>query len=52
MDQGELSWLDPAMGPALPIIRQVFKQLAPNGFAVEFSAGKEWFKHGLVGVSG
>lgn len=47
MDETELRWLDPAMNQAIPIIRQVFRQLAPAGFAVEFAAGKEWFQHGM-----
>src|ERR1035437_6695268 len=50
MDQKELSWLDPAMTPVLPIIRQVFKQYASTGFVVEFTAGKEWFQHGLYSL--
>jgi hypothetical protein len=45
MDQSELRWLTPGMTQALPIIQQVFKQYAPAGFVVEFTAGKEWFQH-------
>jgi len=47
MEQSELRWLNPAMALALPIIRQVFAQTAPAGFVVEFTAGKEWFQHGM-----
>ena len=36
----ELRWLDPAMTRVLPIIRQVFAQYAPQGFALEFTGGK------------
>ena len=46
MDRSELR-LDPAMSGVLPIVDQVFKQYAPAGFKVEFTAGKEWFHHGL-----
>jgi hypothetical protein len=50
MDQQELRWLDPPMSQALPIIKQVFTQLAPSGFVVEFTAGKEWFHHGMFSL--
>ena len=46
----ELRWLDPAMTRVLPIIRQVFAQYAPQGFALEFTGGKEWFGHGKVSL--
>jgi hypothetical protein len=49
MDQSELRWLDPAMAQALPVIRQIFI-LNAAGFAVEFTAGKEWFKHGMFSL--
>ena len=50
MDQSGLRWLDPAIEQVLPTIRQVFKQYAPTGFVVEFTAGKEWFQHGLFSL--
>jgi hypothetical protein len=46
MDKNELGWLDAAITRALPIIRQIFAQYGPAGFQVEFTAGREWFKHG------
>ncbi len=46
MDRSELR-LDPGMSAVLPIVDQVFGQYAPPGFKVEFTAGKEWFHHGL-----
>jgi hypothetical protein len=46
MERSDLR-LDPAMSPVLPIIDQVFRQYAPRGFKVEYTAGKEWFHHGL-----
>ena len=46
MERGELH-LDPAMAVVLPIVDQVFKQCGPPDFKVEFTAGKEWFHHGL-----
>ena len=50
MVQGELKSLDPAMLRALPIITRVFQRYAPAGFVVEFTAGKEWFGHGLFSL--
>jgi hypothetical protein len=50
MNQSELSRLDPAMKRALPIIEQVFRQHAPAGFVVEFTAGKEWFHHAMFSL--
>jgi hypothetical protein len=50
MSQDGLRWLDPPMAQVLPIIRQVFSQHAPAGFVVEFTAGKEWFKHSMFSL--
>jgi hypothetical protein len=50
MDQSELKRLAPPMTQALPIIREVFSQYAPTGFVLEFTAGKEWFKHGMFSL--
>ncbi len=50
MNQSEVSRLDPAMKQALPIIEQVFRQHAPAGYKVEFTAGKEWFHHAMYSL--
>jgi hypothetical protein len=47
MNQSDVRWLDPKMKLALPIIEQVFRQCAPAGFAVELTAGREWFHHAM-----
>lgn len=47
MNQNELNRLAPAMKQAIPFIKQAFSQCAPAGFAVEFTAGKEWFHHAM-----
>jgi hypothetical protein len=44
MNESEIR-LAPTMKPALPVIRQIFKQYAPPGFLLEFTAGKEWYHH-------
>jgi hypothetical protein len=31
----------------LPIIEKVFKEHAPSNFRLGYTAGKEWFKHGM-----
>ena len=41
------SWLAPEMRQALPTIEQVFRQIAPAGFSVEYTSGKEWFHHAM-----
>ena len=46
MDRNQLH-LDSAMSTVLPIVDQVFRQYAPKDFKVEFTAGKEWFHHGM-----
>lgn len=47
MNQHELKGLAPEMMQAIPTVQRVFKQYAPAGFAVEFTAGKEWFHHAM-----
>jgi hypothetical protein len=46
----EIKWLHPAMQRALPVIQQVFAKYAPVGFKVEFTAGREWFHHGMFSL--
>ena len=46
MERNELR-LDQAMSMVLPIVDQVFQQYGPKGFKVQFTAGKEWFHHGM-----
>jgi hypothetical protein len=47
MNQNELKWLAPEMRQAMPTVERVFRQFAPRGFAVELTAGKEWFHHAM-----
>ncbi len=49
MEQVELQWLAPAMKQVIPIVQQVFRQCAP-AVKVEFTAGKEWFHHGMYSL--
>src|SRR5215469_18514360 len=49
MGQRELRFLDPAMTPVFPIIKKVFERRTSK-FKVEFTAGKEWFKHSMFSL--
>jgi hypothetical protein len=35
------------MRAALPVIERVFRQYAPAGFVVEYTAGQEWLGHAM-----
>ena len=50
MSQCELKWLDPAIKRTLPIVKQPFRQQAPAGFAVQLTAGKRSFHHGMFSL--
>ncbi len=44
MDATDLH-LDVTMRRVLPTIAEIFKQYGPDGFKLEYTAGKEWFHH-------
>lgn len=50
MSQCELKWLDPAIKRPLPIVKRAFRRHAPAVFAVQFTAGKQWFHHGMLSL--
>jgi hypothetical protein len=50
MSHNDPNSLSPEMQRALPIIRDVFRQYAPPGFKVEYTACKEWLGHGMFSL--